>query len=60
MWNINKAFLDQQMAQGKTFLFTGNPASSSAGYFTKLEFSHLSENGYVIVREGGFYRAIKK
>jgi gluconate kinase len=24
MSNINKSFLNQQMAQGKTFLFTGN------------------------------------
>jgi filamentous hemagglutinin len=60
MWNINKAFLDQQMAQGKSFLFTGNPSAANAGYFTKLEFSHLSENGYYLVTDGGFYRAIKK
>jgi hypothetical protein len=48
------------MAQGKTFLFTGNPEASTAGYFTKLEFSHLRENGYEIVKDGGFYRAVKK
>jgi filamentous hemagglutinin len=60
MWNINKAFLDQQIAQGKTFVFTWNPASPNAGYFTKLEFSHLNENGYMIVKDGGFYRAVKK
>jgi filamentous hemagglutinin len=60
MWNINKSFLNQQMAQGKTFLFTGDPASASAGYFTKLEFQHLKENGYVLVMDGRFFRAIKK
>jgi filamentous hemagglutinin len=60
MWNINKAFLDQQIAQGKTFLFTGNPAATSAGYYTKLEFQHLIDNGYKIVSEGGMYRAVKK
>jgi filamentous hemagglutinin len=60
MWNINKTFLNQQMAQGKAFLFTGDPTSLQAGYFTQLEFSHLSENGYVLVMDGRFYRAVKK
>ncbi len=59
MWNINKAFLDQQIAQGKSFLFTGNPAVSTAGYFTKLEYQHLIDSGYKIVRDGEYYRAIK-
>lgn len=60
MWNINKAFLDQQMAQGKTFLFTGNPANANVGSFTHLEFKYLQENGYRIIPDkSGFYRAIK-
>jgi hypothetical protein len=45
---------------GKAFVFTGNTASATAGYFTKLEFSHLTGSGYVLVKVGGFYRAIKK
>jgi filamentous hemagglutinin len=60
MWNINKAFLNQQMAQEKTFIFTVDPLSDAAGFYTKKEFSHLSENGYFLVKSGGFYRAIKK
>jgi filamentous hemagglutinin len=60
MWNINKAFLDQQISQGKSFLFTGNPAAAPTGSFTQLEFFHLSNKGYDIVFDGRFYRAIKK
>ncbi|WP_157900233.1 hypothetical protein [Rhodoferax koreensis] len=60
MWNINKTFLDQQMAPNKSFVFTDNPASPSAGYFTKLEFQHLTGNGYKIIQEGGMYHAVKK
>jgi len=60
MWNINKTFLDQQMAQNKSFLFTADPTSPSAGYFTKLEFQHLTNNGYKIIQEGSVYHAIKK
>lgn len=60
MWNINKAFMDQQISQGNTFVFTGNPAAATAGYYTKLKLDHLVNNGYVIVVQGGGYRAIKK
>ncbi|MFC0350701.1 hemagglutinin repeat-containing protein [Undibacterium danionis] len=60
MWNINKAFLDQQIAQGKKFLFTADPSASTAGYFTKLEYQHLINNGYRVIKDGGYYRAIKK
>ncbi|WP_211467973.1 two-partner secretion domain-containing protein [Collimonas silvisoli] len=60
MWNINKAFLDQQMAQGKIFLFTANPAIADIGTYTNLEFTYLKNSGYNIVpTQGGFYRAIK-
>jgi hypothetical protein len=52
MWNINKAFLDQKILQGKTFVFTGNPAAATAGYYTKLELDHLVHNGYVLVIQG--------
>jgi filamentous hemagglutinin len=60
MGNIKKAFLDQQISQGKSFLFTGNPAAAPTGSFTQLEFFHLSNKGYDIVFDGRFYRAIKK
>jgi filamentous hemagglutinin len=61
MWNINKAFLDQQIAQGKTFLFTANPASATVGSYTNLEYQYLRSSGYNMVPDsGGYYRAVKK
>lgn len=61
MWNINQAFLDQQIAQGKTFLFTSNPAKVDVGSYTYQEYSHLIGSGYQIVPEpSGYYRAIRK
>jgi filamentous hemagglutinin len=60
MWNINKTFLDQQIAKGKTFLFTGDPTSAAAGFYTRLEFRHLEENGYTLITQGRFFRAVKK
>ncbi|WP_051887992.1 hemagglutinin repeat-containing protein [Caballeronia sordidicola] len=60
MWSINKAFLDQQMAQGKTFVFTANPANANVGTFTNLEYKYLQDSGYRIVPDkSGFYRATK-
>jgi filamentous hemagglutinin len=41
MWEINKAFLDQQIAQGKSFVFTSNPASAPVGSYTNLEMTHF-------------------
>ncbi len=60
MWDINKKFLDGQMSQGKSFVFTGDPTASTAGYFTKMEYQHLQNNGYILIPEGGAYRAIRK
>jgi filamentous hemagglutinin len=61
MWKINEAFLDQQITQGKEFLFTANPAKATVGSFTNLELVHLQQSGYTIVpASGGLYRAIKK
>jgi filamentous hemagglutinin len=61
MWNINKAFLDQQISQGKTFVFTANPAAASTNSYTYLEYDHLLRSGYQIEpTSGGLYRAVKK
>ena len=61
MWSINKAFLDQQMSQGKTFIFTANPASAPTGSFTNLEMTHILNSGYKIQpTSGGFFNAVKK
>jgi filamentous hemagglutinin len=62
MWAINQAFLDQQIARGKTFVFTSDPrilAAQQPSAYLSREFKHLTENGYRITFEGGTYRASK-
>jgi filamentous hemagglutinin len=60
MWGINQAFLDQQIAQGKSFLFTTNPVVTPEGSFTRRELNYLVSKGYTVVPDaGGMYRAIK-
>ncbi|MDM7944532.1 MAG: hemagglutinin repeat-containing protein, partial [Hydrogenophaga sp.] len=61
MWSINSAFLDQQIAAGKSFLFTSNPVKLDPRSFTGRELRHLLDNGYRLIEQpGGFYRAVKK
>ncbi|ALR35853.1 hypothetical protein LV28_25050 [Pandoraea pnomenusa] len=61
MWNINRAFLDQQMAQGKNFVFTLDPRSVSELSYTAKEYDYLQRNGYVLQEgTGGLFHAIKK
>ncbi len=57
--SVNKAFLDQQIQQGKTFLFTADPVTAPIGSFTNLEYTHLLAAGYRLKREGTMYRAVK-
>lgn len=61
MWDINKAFLDQQMAEGKAFVFTVDPRDPEiARSFTRKEWNYLKSNGYHIVPdEDGMYYANK-
>ena len=59
MWNINKAFLDQQIAQGKSFVFTGNPKLMSKGSYGAMEFEHLTKSGYKFTEKGGFFYGAK-
>ncbi len=44
MWRINKAFLDQQIAAGKTFVLANNPATDG-GYFFAKEIAYLTKKG---------------
>ncbi|MES2415607.1 MAG: hypothetical protein V4614_17570 [Pseudomonadota bacterium] len=61
MWNINKAFLDQQISQGKTFIFTSNPSLLDPRSYGYREFIHLKDSGYSFITDlGGQYRAVKK
>ncbi|CAE6869329.1 hypothetical protein R69658_08052 [Paraburkholderia aspalathi] len=61
MWNINKAFLDQQMVQGKSFVFTANPELAPAQSYTRMELNYLKSSGYDLSQgNGGYFYAIKK
>ncbi len=44
MWKINKTFLDQQIAAGKTFLLANNPLTEGGFYFAK-EVAYLAMKG---------------
>ena len=44
MWNINKAFLNQQISAGSTFALANNPATSGGYYFMK-EVAYLTSKG---------------
>ncbi len=44
MWNINKAFLNQQISAGSTFALANNPAISGGYYFVK-EVAYLVSKG---------------
>ena len=57
MWNINEQFLQQQMAQSKSFVLTHNPYQAT-GYFAQ-EVDFLTRNGYNFVQNGSIWNAIK-
>ncbi len=57
MWEINKAFLKQQLAQGKGIVLTHDPWKAT-GYF-KREVRHLLRAGYTFTRVGSEWRAVR-
>ena len=59
MWNINKAFLDRQIAKNKKFMFTSDPKKAPNESFTYMEYNHLIKNNYIIKKQGDMYIAIK-
>ena len=44
MWRINKAFLDQQVAAGRTFVLSNNPIVEG-GYYLAKEVAYLVSKG---------------
>ena len=60
MWDINKKFLDGQIAQGKSFTFTVDPRKVDPSSFTYMEFDYLTSKGFEFISEGGVSRAVKK
>ena len=59
MWNINKAFLEQQYAQGKQFLLTDDPSKATGSY--KKEVLWLQDKGYSFEYDAGtgIWKAVK-
>jgi hypothetical protein len=57
MWEINKLFLEQQIAKGKNFLLTHDPAEAT-GYFLE-EVNFLKTKGYTFIKDGEFWKAVK-
>jgi filamentous hemagglutinin len=51
MWNINKAFLDQQISQGKSFVFTADPTKAPPGSYTSMEYVHLQKSGCALQKD---------
>jgi hypothetical protein len=63
MWEVNKAFLDKAVAEGKTFVFTSDPRvildSAPLSYSAK-EIKLLEAGGYQFVQKGDLWHGIKK
>ena len=57
MWQINKAFLEQQIKQGKTIYLSHDPDKAD-GYFKK-EVKYLKKQGYSFIPEGDMWKAVK-
>ena len=57
IWEINEAFLRQQLSAGKQVILSHNPATAT-GFFAK-EVTYLEELGYRFVQEGWVWKAVK-
>ena len=62
IWEINKAFLDEQIAQGKRILFSHDPNNPYPRSFFKREVDYLQEElGYTFEKNAeGIWEATKK
>ncbi len=60
MWSLNKAFLEQQIAAGKKFLFTSDPTKFDLKSYGYREYQFLNGDGYKFQNVDGFYHAIKQ
>ncbi len=58
MWNVNKAFIEQQLLKGKDFILSHDPLKAT-GYFAK-EVELLTEKGFTFIRNGELWKAVKK
>ena len=60
MWNINKAFLEQQYSKGKQFILTDDPRKATGSY--KKEVIWLQQKGYTFKYDPGvgLWKAVKE
>ena len=57
VWNVNQAFLQQQLDAGKSFILSHDPATAT-GYFLK-EVNFLQNNGFQFIQDGPLWRAVQ-
>ena len=62
IWEINKAFLDEQIAQGKRIIFSHDPNNPYPGTFFWREVDYLEKKkGYTFEKNAeGIWEAVKK
>jgi len=61
IWRINQAFLDDQIAQGKTFYFTKNPVLLDKKSFSFKEYNYLIQEKYSFQEVGdGVWKAVPR
>ena len=58
MWNINKAFLKQQITAGNNFILTHNPYTADGFY--RREVKYLIKEGYTFIKDGEVWKAVLK
>jgi len=56
-WQINEAFIDQQLAAGKQFMCSHDPAKAVGFFLDEVEY--LEGVGYHFVRDGIYWKAVK-
>jgi hypothetical protein len=57
IWEINKAFLRQQIGAGKQIILSHDP-SKATGFFLR-EVAYLEDLGYRFVKENWVWKAIR-
>ena len=57
MWGINRAFLEQQLQQGKKFILSHDPNTATGAFQREVYF--LRKNGYEFVEKGQVWEAVK-
>ncbi len=57
MWKINELFIKLQLAAGKVFYASHNPANADGEFAKEVEF--LLREGYRFIQEGEIWKFIK-